>query len=243
MEIKKCLQARRIDLGTDHTSRGLLDIIVSKLRQLLFQQLEDGIVDEIDKVLSPKRIKDLMKEIESFQDPKVSYGVCGYAASIATAILQKLLPNKKVQLSVGVFIAPNSMPIWHFYTVIDDVVFLDLTYDQFDHNGQRVLVDKIDLLASKYDIVHLQRGERPNFGKVLHDYMAKRASAGDRFSGRVPDMVAIQYFLRQSHDSLQDLEANPDCPIIPFNEEDPIAVAKTEAIVDSIYRLFSKWSI
>ena len=242
--IREQAQARLTNQGVEDAKNGHITTVIDVSEECgEAGSPEAEIVGEINDVLPPERIQDLIREIESFKDPEDPYNVCGYAASIATSIFQKLLPGRDVKVCTGVFIAPNSRPIWHFYTTIDYRVFLDFTHEQFDQKGQRVLIDKISSLAKKYDIVHFQRGESKTFHNTLYSYIEERAKTGDKFTGTIPARNAVWNFTRKANGTLQDLENDPTNPSIPYDQEDRVASEKTMAMHRKVSKLLDKWGI
>src|SRR3989339_1774323 len=113
-----------------------------------------AIVNEVQKILTEDHLVELTETVDRFQNPGNPYGLCGFSASIVTKLLSSLQQGRRVRLGFGVFIAPNSMPIYHFYTLIDDRVYVDLTYDQFDHNDKRLIIDTKESLGCDYRILN-----------------------------------------------------------------------------------------
>lgn len=190
------------------------------------EQDHQQMLDDLQEVLTPSRVEQLLNVLDEFKVPDNSAGLCTYSASLLTSVLSKLMPDRHVRLGFGMHVDKWGNTVHHFFTIIDDDVFVDLTYDQFDSSADKVLVDRVDSLEDKYDIVLFEGTDLQTYEEKLENFVRKDAR-----------VVGYESFLVGNYSkTLAALAACPDTKIVPHDPNDPAAAEKIERLERAIDR-------
>lgn len=133
------------------------------------EKLRDTESIEVDVI--KQRLRDILAPIqqELFQAILWYNGTlqsCGYVASIITKLLQGQLPSAQVRIGYG-YKGPEEDLKYHYWTEIDDKVFVDSTYGQYDASKNGViLVEEIGNMAA-FDLTRLDRSRPHDFSRII----------------------------------------------------------------------------
>jgi len=100
-----------------------------------------------------QRVRDILTPIEDELFEAIlwynrTFQSCGYAASIVTKLLQGKLPSSQVRIGYG-YKGPEADLEYHYWTEINDAIFVDATYGQYDPRKDRIiLIEDINDLAN-----------------------------------------------------------------------------------------------
>lgn len=129
----------------------------------------DLIKQNIRTILEPIR-EDLFRVILFYNGTLKS---CGYGASIVTSLLKKGLPDSQIRIGYG-YKGHEFDLAYHFWTEVDDAVYVDATYGQYDPRvGSQILVRDIESLAD-LDLHRLDRSKPQDFSQVITERCGKR---------------------------------------------------------------------
>ncbi len=150
-------------------------------------------------------MKDLTQRLVDVLDPihqdlfdcLAGYGsglrVCGYAASILTAVLQKKFPQEAVRIGFGLK-SLAQYGLYHFFTEISEKIIVDATFGQYEPWAkERVVIFDLNDFVS-FGVTRFDRSNPTDFLSKVH-------------SSRVPDLAI--------HKTTEELVQKPEEPFIP----------------------------
>ena len=102
-----------------------------------------------------------------------TFQVCGYAASIITKLLQGKLPSEQVRMGYG-YQGPEEKLNHHYWTEINERLFVDATYGQYNPRQRRViLIEEIKDMA-RFDLTRLDRQRPEEFSPLITERCGRK---------------------------------------------------------------------
>ncbi|GEM_PF-5221508 len=145
---------------------------------------------------------------------------CGYAASIITKLLQGELPSDQVRIGYGYKGSEYNLR-YHYWTEVNDQVFVDATYGQYDPRRSRAILIEDLASMSEFDLTRFDRKKPEEFSPIIVEYCGRRTIEGLITKPDEPFIPGFQFIWGQNKrdytlQAIERLEAKLEAPRFSF---------------------------